>query len=312
MQMGRRNHGENLTVSGGNRTTQTRSVGYRAPTGSATIEVTDLATLIRRSGLAEFAGPQRPTFDIVLQVLSGETSHEVDFTTYPLSAGDVLWVRAGQVQRWGDVSAIRARVILISAQLVDSQTAAFTHSRLGARNRSVWEGAAAHTSPFASALDQFVTAAHRVHDTLAADPDIRDHVLAQYAQGMLVELAALAPEGGGSPRVRHQTLDLLEGEIEASFALHRTAEWYAHHLGYSVRTLNRVAVAGTGHTTKELIDTRLVLEAKRLLVHESESVGSIATRLGFDDAANFSAYFRRLTDLSPREFRRRHGAPMSL
>ena len=78
---------------------------------------------------------------------------------------------------------------------------------------------------------------------------------------------------------------------------------YAARLGYSPRTLNRLARAHTGRSAKQLIDERVVLEAKRLLSHGGASVADIAQGLGFDDPSNFSAYFLRHTGLRPGGFR---------
>ena len=44
-------------------------------------------------------------------------------------------------------------------------------------------------------------------------------------------------------------------------------------------------------SAKEFIDARVVLEAKRRLVHELTPVTLIARDLGFDDPSNFSKYF---------------------
>ena len=46
-----------------------------------------------------------------------------------------------------------------------------------------------------------------------------------------------------------------------------------------------------------------MLEAKRQLSHADASVAEIAEELGFDDASNFSSYFRRQTRMTPGAFR---------
>lgn len=51
---------------------------------------------------------------------------------------------------------------------------------------------------------------------------------------------------------------------------------------------------------------RLVLEAKRLLVHTTDPVGVIARQLGFAEPTNFVKFFRRETGTTPGAFRTRH------
>jgi AraC-like DNA-binding protein len=94
-------------------------------------------------------------------------------------------------------------------------------------------------------------------------------------------------------------------DIRTSNGPHRwhQVSQYADRLGYSARTLNRLARANTGLSAKQLIDERVVLEAKRQLSHANASVAEIAELLGFDDASNFSSYFRRHTGTTPAAFR---------
>jgi AraC-like DNA-binding protein len=65
-------------------------------------------------------------------------------------------------------------------------------------------------------------------------------------------------------------------ELEESFADIHTTNEYAYRLGYSSRTLNRACIKESGHTAKELIDTRIILEAKRLLTYTHLPIATIA------------------------------------
>jgi len=81
-----------------------RPVRFTPPTPeTGDIEVLSLERMRVRSGREEFLDTQRLDFDMLLRVDRGEAVHTVDFTTHPLAPGDVLWVRAGQVQQWGRI-----------------------------------------------------------------------------------------------------------------------------------------------------------------------------------------------------------------
>ena len=94
--------------------------------------------------------------------------------------------------------------------------------------------------------------------------------------------------------------------IEAQHLKHWPVRRYARHLALSETGLNRLCRRLTGCTAFELIQQRLVLEARRRLVYAGSSVSAIAAELGFKDPAYFSRFFRRHGGLSPNEFRRRH------
>ncbi|MGB0521359.1 MAG: AraC family transcriptional regulator [Flammeovirgaceae bacterium] len=68
------------------------------------------------------------------------------------------------------------------------------------------------------------------------------------------------------------------------------------HLSYTVKDI-------TGKTAKEFIQDRLVLEAKRLLIHTELTIKEIAYQIGFEEPLHFSAFFKKHTKCSPTVFR---------
>jgi AraC-like DNA-binding protein len=128
--------------------------------------------------------------------------------------------------------------------------------------------------------------------------------LAHSLGALLVELVrAQATRGGSTPGSTHEAYAWFRDHIEEHFRhWHKVGE-YADRLGYSARTLNRLARRHTGLSAKELIDERIVLEAKRQLSHTDASASEIADGLGFHDASNFSSYFRGQAGMTPGAFR---------
>lgn len=89
----------------------------------------------------------------------------------------------------------------------------------------------------------------------------------------------------------------------------RYAQWhqvadYARQLGYTEKSLARAVAAATGMTAKAFIAARINLEAKRLLVHTDMHIVTIAAKLGFGEATNFSKFFKREAGCAPAAFRR--------
>ncbi|MFC3996408.1 helix-turn-helix domain-containing protein [Nocardiopsis sediminis] len=70
-------------------------------------------------------------------------------------------------------------------------------------------------------------------------------------------------------------------------------------LGCSVRTLSRAARAATGKGTREVINDRRLLEARRLLGHDQWTARAVAAHLGFTDTANFGRFFHHHVGLTP-------------
>jgi AraC-like DNA-binding protein len=59
----------------------------------------------------------------------------------------------------------------------------------------------------------------------------------------------------------------------------------------------------SGKTAKDFIQSRIIIEAKRMLYFTELSLKEIGYQLGFSEPANFSAFFKKSTGKSPSLFR---------
>jgi len=93
----------------------------------------------------------------------------------------------------------------------------------------------------------------------------------------------------------------LRDRLEQPYNLALLAE--AFHV--SGRTMLRRLQAETGQSPLAYLQSQRVDKAKRLLESSSLSVAQVSERVGYLDVATFSSLFKRLTDHSPAEYRRR-------
>ena len=78
---------------------------------------------------------------------------------------------------------------------------------------------------------------------------------------------------------------------------------YAEQIRVTEKRLNQATSKVLGKSPKQMIDERILLEAKRLLAHTNESIKEIGFELGFDEPTNFIKYFRKHINSTPVEFR---------
>ena len=96
--------------------------------------------------------------------------------------------------------------------------------------------------------------------------------------------------------------ELLEKDFRSSKKVYE----YAAKLNISEKVLGQSTLKVLGKSAKELINERVLLEAKRLLIHASISVKEIGFQLGFDEPTNFVKYFHKHTGDTPLEFREKN------
>lgn len=88
---------------------------------------------------------------------------------------------------------------------------------------------------------------------------------------------------------------------------HYTRLWqvgdYAGKLHVTPVRLNRLCQKFSGQSAFDMIQHRLLLEAKRKLTYLPAGIADIAYELGFQDPAYFSRLFKRHTGMTPKAFR---------
>ena len=93
--------------------------------------------------------------------------------------------------------------------------------------------------------------------------------------------------------------------IEELFKQQHLAAHYADELNMDIKKLNRICREATGNTLFDLIQERILTEAKIELKTSSDSIKEISYLLGFGDPAFFGRFFKRHTGITPAEFRKK-------
>ncbi|EOQ96149.1 DNA-binding helix-turn-helix protein [Leptospira wolbachii serovar Codice str. CDC] len=91
--------------------------------------------------------------------------------------------------------------------------------------------------------------------------------------------------------------------LDKNFKDQKTTSYYAKEMGISTGSLNQLCQNQYGKSAKSIIQERLVLEIKRLLLHSDFNINQIALTLGFTDNSYFSKFFKTHTTNSPENFR---------
>ncbi|WP_327186035.1 helix-turn-helix domain-containing protein [Streptomyces sp. NBC_01334] len=245
----------------------------------------------------------RIDFHVVMLFDDGPVRHMIDFAEHEAAAGDVLWIRPGQVHRFSKSSGYRGTVLTMQPGFLPRATVEAT-------------GLYRYDLPPLLHPDERQLAGLRAaltylrgeYDDGGADGtlplSLHTAVLRHSLTAFLLRLAHLAASSAEAARgLADTTFTLFRDAVERDFATNHSVSAYADALGYSRRTLVRAVRAATGETPKGFIDKRVVLEAKRLLAHTDLPIGRVGAAVGFPDPANFSKFFQLHTGNTPVAFR---------
>jgi len=91
--------------------------------------------------------------------------------------------------------------------------------------------------------------------------------------------------------------------LERGFLQNRTVQYYADELSVSADHLNELVKRRLGRTASGVIQDRLLLEARRLLLHADLSIKEVGYALNMKDPAYFSRWFHKAAGTAPAAFR---------
>ena len=98
-------------------------------------------------------------------------------------------------------------------------------------------------------------------------------------------------------------VDRFQKLVEIQFIEQKKVSAFATELNISSGHLNELCKARIGKSASEVIKDRVLLEAKRLLLHSELSIKEIAYALNMLDPAYFTRMFKKGTGKGPQQFR---------
>lgn len=247
----------------------------------------------------------RIDFHVLLFFREGPVRHMIDFTEYEVEAGDVLWIRPGQVHGFSTDDAYVGTALTMQPgflpRAIVEATGLYRYDR----------PPLLHPDPEQlAAIEASLTHLRREYlDTTTLPLSLHTSVLRHALTALMLRVAHVsaqaAAEDDGTPQqdAAASAFSRFRTAVEHGFTSNHSVSAYADELGYSRRTLVRAVRAATGLTPKAFIDRRVVLEAKRMLAHTELPVGRIGVAVGFADSANFSKFFQQHVGVSPAGFR---------
>lgn len=104
-------------------------------------------------------------------------------------------------------------------------------------------------------------------------------------------------------KTAHRVFLAFRREVELNYTKKHTVKEYAELLNVSTKTLSNYVAECASISPLEMINNRIILEAKRLLRYSDMMVKEIASVLGFEDPSYFNKFFSRIVKCSAVEYR---------
>ncbi|OKL38614.1 AraC family transcriptional regulator [Pontibacter flavimaris] len=247
--------------------------------------------------------PHRHNFYIILFVTQGSGTHTIDFKAYEVKPGTVFFMTPGQVHSWQLSQEADGFIIFFTQAFYTKEYPDRLLFEFPFFNALLYNPVLSVTEAQEAALVPTLLKLREEHQQ--ARP-MREVMLSRYLDILLIQLTRLFQPSDAQTgfKLKERTLlQSLEKLIEGHYKEHQPVAFYAERLHVTPKYLNETCKNALGRTTKELIQHRTLLEAKRLLVHAELTSTQIAAALGYFDSTYFFRFFKKHTGLTPEQFR---------
>lgn len=258
----------------------------------------------KRNGAAD--EPHRHDFYTVLFVKAAKGLHKIDFNSYELDRNQVFFISPGQVHQLVEREKSHGYSIVFSEEflLLNQISVAFIEDI----NLFHDSGASPPLTTDRAAAKALTNFSEQILVQYASTSKYRFEAIGALLKLFLIQCHSLCSlntldiqtQETGGPLVRN-----FKELVHSKYKDWHHANLYAEALHITPDHLNRVIKSLTGKTTKEHLQSRITTAAKRLLYFGKLSNKEIAFELGFSEPANFSAFFKKCTGITPSAFRER-------
>ena len=248
--------------------------------------------------------PHRAGFYHILWFQKGSPTHLVDFNLVEIKPNTILFLNKDTVQRFDKKGGFDGKAILFTDGFFCNTEADIKYLRSSILFNDLFSVSQIQMSKTASL---FAHLFQLMEIELENEKDIsQPHILKNLLHNFLLLSERERRKQNFTEIKKSADLDyvmLFKDLLESNYHKLKQVSNYAKIISVTEKRLNQATSKILGKSPKQMIDERVMLEAKRLLAHTNESVKEIGFELGFDEPTNFIKYFRKHSNSTPVEFR---------
>ncbi|MGV3588449.1 MAG: helix-turn-helix domain-containing protein [Adhaeribacter sp.] len=247
--------------------------------------------------------PHKHNFYIILLITQGTGTHTIDFKTYPVNPHTLFFLSPGQVHAWQLAADTAGHILFFNPEFYRLAQPLGKIYRFPFFNTLLPKPTlllpAGQVKPVTTIIQQMTA------EQLNQQPQW-DNAVASYLNILLILLSRVyqSQHGSGQPAFNlNSPWEQLEELLEQHYKQHQPVSFYAEKMHLTAKQLNDLGKNVAGKTLSELLQERVLLEARRLLTHSSLTITQIAAELGYFDNSYFARFFKKHTGQTPENFR---------
>jgi AraC-like DNA-binding protein len=235
--------------------------------------------------------------------IKGKTEGDINLKPYSTDGACMITILPGQIMQYKSISRDFEGLFIVMSQK-------FTESLMPNASDRLPLQLSVRDNPAIPLEEETLQGMIKYFDMLKRVIQVEDHPYRlEVARHLTLAFfygvgAVLNKTADKTKLTHHETLvDKYLTLVQKHFKEQRGLEFYADKLCVTAKHLSKVVKATSGKASNDWIDEHVVLEAKALIKSTNMTVEQISEELNFPSQSFFGKYFKRVTGMSPRDYK---------
>lgn len=247
--------------------------------------------------------PHGHDFYLILIITKGSGVHYIDSTKYDVVPGAMFIISPGQIHKWELSIDTDGYVLFFTKKyfLLD-----FNSERLTKLPFLQSTFSQPHILLNKEQQLEMIQIYKKIHNEYRCRYLNYHELIRIYLNEMFIKLARFYSTKNSLKSVYNYELIQLnrfESLIDLHYKTHKSLSFYAEELNISLKQLSYLCKKVLDKKPSEMLSDRLILEAKRLIIHSDLSICLIADSLNFSDNSYFARTFKKACNQTPDQYR---------
>ncbi len=267
-------------------------------------EILTVKDLYENNNISYLTSTKSIQFYEIILITEGNGEHDIDFTTHSIEKGDLIFLGKNQLHSWGHQRNYNGYIILFTENFLYQNQVQFNELSYEYPYNSVLYSPVLKIKDD-DCYDTFLALVKLIFKEYAFIYNtVKQDVLQILLRALIVKTQVqLPPEQIDVDKESKALFIRFQKKLDEHIMHTRNANDFVDMLKTSYYHLNAVVKQFSGQPIKAFIDRVLLLKAKQLLSDSELNINEISEHLGFDEATNFSKFFKKNTGNTPTHFK---------
>ncbi|APD06849.1 hypothetical protein UJ101_01330 [Flavobacteriaceae bacterium UJ101] len=257
----------------------------------------------RKRNYPNLSAPHKINFYNILFITEGTGKHYINFESYSLKKGSLLFIGKNQVHSWVKNNQLQGYITLFTERFLYQNQLEFNELSYGyPYNINLYSPLVQTTQQDFLSLSSLTNFLYQEYNTESNTS--KEEILQCLLRVFILKIQSQTPQNEKTvdPYLKNIFIDF-QKLLNQNSTLTRNVKDYCEMLNVSYHQLNIACKTLVNQTAKVFIDDMVILNAKKLLADPTHNTNEIAYLIGFDEPSNFIKFFKKHTGKTPKHFK---------